>query len=144
MSFIKEISDKLRILVENQEDFVKAAVDENSEVLSEINRTQLSQGRKSDGSFLPDYSPTSVSVFGKRPGPMTLFDKGDVYEEIGVDLLNNAFDLFSGDRKADKLSDRYDDSQGEIFGIIPENLDLFARNEFAETLIKLNEEFLNI
>lgn len=142
MNPIKTILEKLEFVRDNQDIFVAQAVEENQEVLSEINRRQLSEGLKSDGSFLPDYSPVSVSVFGKPEGPIKLFDKGNLYDQIGADILDDSFDMFSGDSKADELIDRYDDDQGSIFGIIPENLDIFAREEFSETLINLNEEFL--
>lgn len=47
---------------------------------------QLQHGINADGETLPDYSETSVNVYGKRPGPFTLKDSGEFYESFEVIL----------------------------------------------------------
>jgi hypothetical protein len=94
------------------------AIIESSEFIEELNRQQLSEGQRSDGSTLPDYSPTSVNLFGKQPGPIKLFDEGDFYDGINVNVFDDEFRLDGEDEKTSMLIARYGDM---ILGLTEEN-----------------------
>lgn len=79
---------------------------------------QLSQGKRSDDVFLPDYSNVSVTVYGKPPGPMRLFDQGDFYEGIEARITGDGLELVGTDVKSEMLKLRYGD---EIIGLSEEN-----------------------
>jgi len=48
----------------------------------------FNEGMRSDGTSLPDYSQTSVEVFGKRAGHITLKDTGHFYQSFRVKVDN--------------------------------------------------------
>lgn len=52
------------------------------ETVAELQREQLRQGERPDGSNFDDYSPASVNIFGKSPGPMTWENSGYFYKNI--------------------------------------------------------------
>jgi hypothetical protein len=85
----------------------QAAIEETASDATKAQRDQLNQGLKSDGTYQPDYSPTSVTKFGKPPGPIKLFDTGSFYRGIIVDVLGEKFSIFSIDEKNDFLEVKY-------------------------------------
>lgn len=111
--------------ITNTED---AAVDEQ--------RYQLSQGLKADGTYQPDYSPRSVSVYGKTPGPIKLYDKGGFYRGLKVEVSGELFKLYSIDEKNDYLDGLYH----------PLGLGVYARTNYIRTLrpefVKQVKEYL--
>jgi hypothetical protein len=94
--------------------------------IAEYNREQLREGKRSDGSDLPDYSDTSVFVYGKEAGPIKLFDTGFFYESIEAVVVGDVIAILSNPIKRDEitgkitnLKERY---EPEIIGISEENL----------------------
>jgi len=123
MSFSRLISALKKIDIEG---IILDVIGENEEFISELNRKQLLEGKTSTGELLPDYSEASVVLFGKRPGPWTLFDTGDFHESIFVGAEKFPVFLDATDVKTEtilkKLEARgYDSIQ--IFGLTEENLD---------------------
>jgi hypothetical protein len=97
---------------------------DNESVITQRNTDQLFEGRRSDGSSLPDYSKTSVNVFGKPQGPIRLFDKGDFYDGFFVDAKEFPVLIGSKDEKTNELTERYGQN---IFGLERANLKDTAR-----------------
>jgi len=95
---------------------VDESIIENESNILDLNREQLDIGLLSDGSILPDYSETSVTVFGKRAGAIRLFDTGNFWEGFYIDMGEKAFDVRSKDSKEAMLLDRY---TTDIFGLVP-------------------------
>lgn len=93
-------------------EYLQDAVIKEEEHITDFQRDQLSQGKRADGSTLPDYSPTSVEVFGKPAGPIKLHDTGDYYDAFSVDAFSDAFEINNSDDKAEKLSSDYGDVVG--------------------------------
>lgn len=83
---------------------------------------QLSDGKDSLGENLPDYSMTSITRFGKEPGPWTLHDTGVFYRSI---MLEEGFPVKFGSS---------DLKSGQIF----DNLESKDRN--WNDVIQLSEE----
>jgi hypothetical protein len=52
------------------------------EMVAELQRDQLREGERPDGTNFDDYSPASVNIFGKTPGPMTWENSGYFYKNI--------------------------------------------------------------
>jgi len=91
---------------------------DHEEVITNMNTDQLWEGERPDGSMLPDYSPTSVQVFGKPEGPIRLFDQGDFYRGIFLDADQFPVMFEGRDEKTEMLKSDY----GAILGINEENL----------------------
>lgn len=89
------------------------AIEETATAAAVAQRHQLQRGERSDGSFLPDYSFRSVFQYGKPPGPIRLYDTGDFYRGILIDVRQDIFILDSADPKSTMLQNRYGK---EIFG----------------------------
>ena len=70
-------------------------------------RGQLAQGLRGDNSFMPDYSRTSVQFFGKPAGPIRLYDLGDFYRGIKMNVSGDIFNITSTDQKTTMLENNY-------------------------------------
>lgn len=90
------------------------AIEETSNEYTKQQRSQLWQGLKSDDNYLPDYSFRSVFQYNKPPGPIKLYDTGDFYRGILVDVRGDIFITESSDDKSQMLQKRYG---GEILGL---------------------------
>jgi len=89
-----------------------------------------------DGIGTGDYSPFTVKM-KKAPGShdhrtdhITFKDEGDFYKGGYVKITKNGFEPDSKDSKRDELVRR----EGDMFGLIPENLNELARNYFLPDL----------
>ncbi len=95
--------------------------------MEQYNKDQLQQGERSDGSSLPDYSETSVNVYGKPPGPIKLFETGDFYDSITTIALDNVIRFVSQPFKQDPLTGNITNLEEkyrpEIIGLTDENLE---------------------
>jgi hypothetical protein len=96
-----------------------AAMEDTAPAAIGEQREQLSQGLRSDGSFLPDYSFRSVFQYGKPPGPIRLYDTGDFYRAMLMDVRQDIFILESADPKSTMLQNRYGE---DILGLRTEAL----------------------
>jgi hypothetical protein len=120
------IGDLLERIAEIQEDAIWMSVaesDEAQEAVAEAQREQLRQGQRPDGSIFPDYSPTSVNVYGKPSGPIQWYDDGEFYDTIGYVATDKNLEFFdaltTGDDGQDiNLEQQYDET---ILGIQTDN-----------------------
>ena len=101
--------------------------------IADLNVEQMSKGLKSDGSYMPDYSPVSVEVFGKPEGPIKLFDKGDFYQGYRVTIENGNVVVTSTDEKTGMLFKRFATKTSNIFGLNPQ-----YRREYINEFLKKN------
>lgn len=100
---------------------VEKQIVKNEDYITELNTNQLFAGEKSNGQSLPNYSPTSVNVFGKPSGAIRLYDEGDFYDGFYLSKKDSfPFELDSRDSKSDELQDRYGI---EIFGLTNDSTD---------------------
>jgi hypothetical protein len=66
---------------------------EIKETIKDIQQEQLSRGERPDGSNFPDYSDTSVFVYGKQAGPIVWYDDGEMYDRIKPQFTPDEIDM---------------------------------------------------
>lgn len=113
----------------------------NEQVATNMNTDQLFKGEDSRGDSLPDYSERSVTVFGKPPGPMKLFESGDFYRGFFIEADKFPVVFYSSDNKADKLNKNFGN---DIFGLQKDNLKEFARVYVLEDFQKFIRDFIRV
>lgn len=115
------------------------SIDDTKEMLANINVEQMSQGQKSDGSFMPDYSERSVTEFGKPDGPIRLYDTGAFYQGYRVTVEGEKIVITSSDEKTDMLFKRYATKTSNLFGLNQQ----FRREYINEVLKKAFRKNVN-
>jgi len=102
----------------------------NQETAINFNTDQLFAGELADGSKMPDYSITSVTVFNKPPGPWRLYETGAFYRGIFMQTDKFPVVFSSKDSKTGKIADMLAAKGGnpdEIFGLNKQNLKDIAK-----------------
>lgn len=107
MGSLLEILEKIQDIDVDQA--ATRAIQNTHEAGEDAQRQQLAQGLRSDGTFMPEYSFRSVFQYGKEPGPIKLYDTGDFYRGIRIDVRGDLFIADSLDRKYPMLRARYGD-----------------------------------
>lgn len=85
----------------------EVAIENTATAAIQAQKEQLQRGERSDGSFLPDYSFRSVFQYGKPAGPIRLYDQGDFYSGILIDVRPGIFLIDSADQKTTMLENTY-------------------------------------
>ena len=148
MGKLLELRDKLyQLTPERMEKELLVIVKDNEDVATNMNTNQLFGGEDSKGKKLPDYSIRSVQVFGKRAGPMTLFETGDFYRGFFVKADKFPIVFESSDRKTGKIADLLE-SKGtnpdDIYGLNKTNLTDFARSYVLEAYQNFIRNFIRV
>ena len=84
---------------------VKVSIAKTSKQMADLNREQLLNGDTARTGKMPDYSPISVSVYGKPAGPIRLYDTGAFHASIQVDVGGDSLEFIADDRY--NLLERY-------------------------------------
>ena len=97
------------------------SIGSNEDAITNLQAIQLQSGKKRDGQDLPLYSITSVTVYGKQPGPWTLKDTGAFYKAFVIkNIGKRGFVIISTDNKTNMLVNKVQKKQGfggGIFGL---------------------------
>lgn len=100
--------------------------------ISELNRSQLEKGERGDGSSLPDYSQTSVEVYGKEAGVIKLFETGYFYNTIEAIDMGNVIAILSNPLKRNEITGEITNLKErygyEIIGISDENMEVLRKD----------------
>lgn len=112
---------------------------EIQEVIKEIQKEQLSQGERPDGSNFPNYGYISQLVYGKPDSPITWYDDGEMYSRITPQFTPNEIDmgqaLTTGDDNEElDLEIEYNE---DILGIQERNLAAIKSQIKAEYIMQL-------
>lgn len=120
------------------------AVDITREVLSAIGRTskeyinlnkdQLLDGKRADGSNMPNYSYISQTVFGKPDAPIMLYDTGAFHESMKLDVGGDELEILAEDVHG--LEDRFGN---EIYGLGDTNQEFYNQDIFFPELMEAIE-----
>lgn len=86
--------------------------------IEELNRSQLLEGKRSDGTILPPYSAPYAKRKNKPLRPKTLKDTGGFHEGIFTTFFEKTFNIESSDYKSDILETVWGT---KIFGLTKEN-----------------------
>lgn len=127
-------------------DIMVDVLDELSEFIADLNRSQLASGKREDGSDIePEY--TSLTEILKRPksglagvtSHVTLFDTGQFHKSIFASVFSDEILLDSKDSKLGKLESKYKN----ILGLTKESTEKLKQkalplfwNKFYEQLLK--------
>lgn len=100
----------------NQNRILEKAVSSNqikAEII-DLNQSQLQSGVDSEGDSTGEYSSTSVNVYGKTPGRITLKDTGEFYDSMKVGQDSDEFFVTGNTNKEGgvDLLDRWPDAMG--------------------------------
>lgn len=107
-----------------------AKVWNDSRVQAEIVRLNteeqlFNEGIKSDGDYLPDYSDTSVNLYGKPNGHIRLYDTGEFFESFRILVFGEDAEIVADTRKEDTdLAERYGKA---IIGLTNESKDILTK-----------------
>lgn len=104
-----------------------------------LNIEQLQKGQRADGSYLPNYSPVSVLVYGKPAGHIKLYDQGDFYAGITVTIDDEGIELIGRDIKTEMLVTRYGEG---ILGLTEESLEILKDRYAIQLLQEYIKEYL--
>ena len=126
---VEDIVERASLLNENHAWFQVIDREMQWEIIRLNTIDQLEkEGIKSDGSFLPDYSKTSVEVYGKSDGHIQLKDTGEFYrsfvvkvDPIGISIIA---DTLKGSGVNDDLAVRYGIN---ILGLTEENNNIIVK-----------------
>ena len=104
---ISELAERLVHIQEDVNDMLRDSYNEIAPILEDENIAQLQQGQRSDESILPNYSFTSVHLYGKPAGPIKLYETGDFYHRIKVTADEQGITVEGLDPKTEMLEFRY-------------------------------------
>lgn len=132
MGKLRELSQRLgKLTPQVMEEKTLALVKVHENIATQLNTDQLYQGKDSKGKKLPEYSPASVGVFGKRPGAWQLFNEGDFYRGFFVRVESGRVLFDSSDTKTGMLLNKLDakgfDDPTTIFGLNKANVKELSR-----------------
>jgi hypothetical protein len=130
---IADIKKRILNIPELINESIEEAFFDNREQIENMNRDQLRKGKRGDGVTLPDYSRASVVVYGKPAGPIRLFDQGDFYKGITLDVDNDEAHLLGTDEKTDELERTYGNS---IIELSEENKKIIRDEMIKPTIFK--------
>lgn len=133
LAAISEIRERLELIPFISQDFLRELLEQLAPVIEDLNIAQLQQGERADGSSLPDYSETSVKVYGKPRGAIKLFDQGDFYRGITVKLSINKLEIEGTDSKTAKLQNTYG---ANILGLQEDSIDSLRQDYIEPEMIK--------
>ncbi len=132
MEELEELKNKLAGIIPAMPVLVRKSFEQLKPQIEDLNIKQLSEGKRADGSFLPNYSFVSVGVYGKRPGPMTMHDTGDFYDGLTLVIDDDGIEMKGMDMKTEMLTVHYGD---EIIGISEEDIAAIPE-EYLEPVLK--------
>jgi len=111
------------------------------DLVAELNtKGQLYAGLLADGGQLPDYSRASVEMFGKRPGPIKLFNTGEFWKSWNIELTLNGFFIDADAEKPDgtNLFIKYAE-YGDVLGLTDKNTDIFIQQLIPQIINEIIE-----
>jgi len=136
---LENIADTLRKIQQDLPALIGEVIEDNEDLIRQMNIEQLQEGKRSDGSTLPNYSIGSVQKFGKRPGPMTLEDTGAFHRGIRVRAGKTFAEIIGTDPKTGMLEALYDLT---IIGLSEDNTERLKFEILVPGLIdKINAKY---
>lgn len=110
MQLIESSIAKLQGILDDLPLLIREVINENHTLIEDMILAQLEKGQRGDGTSLPNYSPVSVKVYGKPPGPIKLYDTGAFYRAVFAKAFDDAFQIGDTDPKTPGLTTLYGDA----------------------------------
>ena len=121
---VSDLLEKLQKVNIDRE--IKIAIGKTSKQMADLNREHLAEGFQSTGRPMPNYSFTSVNVFGKPAGPIRLYETGAFHKTIQVDVGSDTLQFLAVDKY--KLFKRY--GKNEILGLTDRSKEYYNEEIF--------------
>ena len=116
------------------------------DLIEELNRKQLSEGQKADGSSMPEYNNEEYAYFKVAEIPtyeifpvVDLRYEGDFYREIKASLDLFGVNIESFDEKASKLESKYGSL---IYGLTDISIGILVETIINEFVLAFEAEIL--
>lgn len=139
---IQHLSNNLKTLTAAFEPITDKFHTDHAADYIDLNQEAMDMGEDAVGAKLPTYSNKAYEKWktargGKSGGHWNL----DLYGGFRAGMkMNNRFEIFSTDSKADKLVDLTNSNDNDIFGVQPKRLDQYAKDqlipEFNDLMLK--------
>lgn len=123
---------------------VKITLGETRDLIILQNQNQMIMGKHSDGTEItPAYTyftRLKKKEQGRSPDIVTLYDTGDFYREMFVDIGSEFIEIDSTDWKSNNLKEKYGE---KIFGLSQEGIEQYLEKGFdvfktkVENILKL-------
>jgi len=124
---------KLELIASSINEIVREEAINLEEFIADLNREQLMEGKKGDGSDMPNYAPNSKQP--SSPGLITLFDTGDFHESIKPVFEDEGIDLVGLDFKTPFLVAKF----GNILDLDSERREKLKERLLFRVKIRLKE-----
>ncbi len=120
--YLQAFGQKIKILPNVAEATVLDVIDSNSTILENLNRKQLRQGIRSDGTEIKPYYRNIL--YKGRLRPVDLRNTGAFYQSITVEVTDDTVEIDAKDSKTEKLQAKYGKL---ILGLTIDNKRLFLQ-----------------
>jgi hypothetical protein len=120
-------------------DFMPGMIKQLSARLEDKIIEQLDRGERGDGKVLPVYSPVSVQVYGKPPGPIKLKHTGEWREGIFSTVDSDGIEFDSKDPKNSKILHDYGE---EVLDLQPRSIGEFNEDDLLLELKEFVADYL--
>ena len=131
---LEDLEEKLeRFVFVGIDHAIEKVIDQKTEMILDLNRQQLDQGLRADGTALPPYSPRTVKekiLMGKQSDPMNLEDTGSFRAKMGVRKYKDNLEIYSEDSKEALLLGKY----GEVEGLTDQNKDVVSQSMIPDLI----------
>ncbi len=119
---------------------VKMTIGQTKQLIIDKNQDQLMQGIRSDGTEItPPYTyftREKKKEKGRDPNIVTLYDTGDFFREMFVDVGSDVIEIDSMDYKSDDLQEKYGE---KVFGLTPDSKEEYVEEALPVLVDKIKE-----
>lgn len=140
---IRNLEYRLRKFKPVLESALREEIRNHEDVITGLIQTQLWMGVDGYGNEIkPPYTLTTVRYKKKKHQPydrVTLYDTGDFYKSLRVEIEEDGFRIVSDDEKAQDLLDRYGE---KVFRLMNESLMEIVRVYLRPALEKRMKEYV--
>lgn len=140
---IRNLEYRLRKFKPVLEKALQEEIERHEDVITDLIQTQLWMGLNGYGNeIMPPYTYTTVRYKKRQQQPfdrVTLYDTGDFYKSLKVEMDADGFRIVSDDKKAKDLLDRYGEN---VLRLMNESLTELIRVYLRPALAKRMKDYV--
>lgn len=121
LSELKRAGGNLKYVRDNLNKIIQDVLIGERDFIAELNRKQLWEGKKADGTNMPNYVPNSKAP--NAPGKIVLFDTGFFHAGLESLIEEDQFEVVGTDSKTGFLTAKY----GHILDLNENSLEILRR-----------------